>query len=245
MKSKEPYITCIVSKGRAFRVKPMEEMVKNAHWFVPQDELEDYLEEYTMGSVHPCDNGLSNSRNDALEYCFKKGKICLMLDDDMKGAVRLINKDKTEKISCGEAINELYTQLINSPMNLGGFTMLTNMYWFNPTNNRISLKTPLSAQVMMIRPSKPRFDTGLEVSEDTDFTLQHIVEYGGALRINYMRIDCNHTMLDNKKLTFNKTMEGGIEYDLDKQKGSSVYMKKKWGNLVRTANTPYHVWFRV
>ena len=84
-----------------------------------------------------------------------------------------------------------------------------------------------------------------DVPEDTDFTLQHIVEFGGALRINYMRIDCNHTMLDNKKLTFNKTMEGGIEYDLGKQKGSSVYMKKKWGNLVREGKTPYLVVFRV
>ena len=75
------YITCIVSMGRAFRVKPMEELVENPVWFVPKDELDDYLAEYTKGGIVPCDDGLSKQRNEALEYCIKKDKTCLLLDD--------------------------------------------------------------------------------------------------------------------------------------------------------------------
>ena len=244
MKSKEDYITCIVSMGRAFRVKPMEEFVENPVWFVPKDELDDYLAEYTKGGIVPCDDGLSESRNTALEYCFKRNKICLMIDDDLENGVHMINKNKTEKITVEETINELYTQLINSPMKLGGFTMMSNMFWFDPMN-RMNTRTPLSTQTIMIKPSKPRFDTNLKMSEDFDFTLQHIVEYGGALRLNYMRMDCNHTMIDNKKLTFKKTMKGGVEYDLDGVKTAFYYLKKKWGNLVRESKTPYQVMFKV
>ena len=75
MKSKEDYITCIVSKGRTFRVKLMEELVENPVWFVPKDEVDDYLAEYTKGGVVPCESGLSVQRNEALEYCFKQDKI--------------------------------------------------------------------------------------------------------------------------------------------------------------------------
>ena len=246
MKSNDdkPYITCIVSMGRAFRVKPMEELVENPVWFVPKDELNDYVEEYTVGSIQPCESGLSVQRNDALEYCFKRNKICLMLDDDINGFTRIINKKKTENISYTDTINELYTNLINSPMNMGGFSALSNLFWFDPLN-RISLRTPIPTAVLMIKPSKPIFDINMEVSEDYDFALQHIVEYGGAMRINYIRVEVNQTRMDNKKLTIKKTMEGGIDYDIEKVKDSYYYLKKKWGNLVREGKTPYQVVFRV
>ena len=51
--------------------------------------------------------------------------------------------------------------------------------------------------------------------------------------------------MDNKKLTFKKTMEGGIDYDIEKVKASYYYLKKKWGNLVRESKTPYQVMFKV
>ena len=244
MKSKEPYITCIVSKGRTFRVKPMEELVKNAVWFVPKDELDDYLAEYTMGSVQPCASGLANQRNDALEFCFEQDKICLMMDDDISGFTRIINSNKTEKISFEDISKELHTNLINSPLKIAGFQWHVNMLWFNPLN-RISLKSSLPTAFLMIKPSKPRFDKNLELGEDTDFTLQHILQYGGALRINYMQVKANVTKMDNKKLTFKKTMKGGLEYNLEKQKKSFNYLRNKWGSLVKEGKTPYHVALRL
>ena len=242
MKSKEPYITCIVSKGRTFRIKPMEDMVENPVWFVPKEELDDYLAEYTKGGIVPCESGLSVQRNEALEYCFKQDKICLMLDDDVDGFIHVLNKKEKEDTSFDFAIKELYTQLMNSPFNLGGFTYVTNLFWYNPMK-RISTKSALPAQTLMVKPSKPRFDTNLEVSEDTDFSLQHIVEYGGLIQINYLQGDANETRLDNKKLIYKKTMKGGIEKTVEKQKFASEYLRKKWGNLLKDAKTPFSVAF--
>jgi len=233
----DDFITCIVSKGRSFRVKPMEKITKNPVWFVPKDEIKDYKNCNRMIPI--IEKGLSFARNTALEYCFKKGKTCLMVDDDVESCVRLVNKGKSEEISFQEAIDELHLQLKNCPAKLGGFSDIRNLFWFNPMN-RISLKSPLSTQTMMIKPSKPRFDTNMTTSEDTEFTLQHIVGYGGALRINYLRVDCNHTKLNQQKLTFNRTMEGGIDYDIEEVKNNMYYLKKKWGDKIKVGNIDKH-----
>ena len=241
-------IVCIISSGRPFRVKPMQDMVGKAIWFVPQDEIKDY-KNCEMILV---DKGLSESRNTALEYCFKKDKICLMLDDDITGFSLLRGgNNKPLPSSFHEALHELYIMLIDSPFKLSALSDYQNNFFFHPRKTKegwkglTSLRSPLATTMIMVRQSTPRFDTKLEVNEDTDFTLQHIVKYGGALKINYIKIEHNISRMNAKTLQFKKTIEGGITKTIEKQIQACDYLKKKWGKLVKDSKVPYQVKFNL
>ena len=219
-------------------------MVEDPIWFVPKEEVQNYESEMTKGKIFPCKKGSPFQSNEAMDYCFKQNMICLLLDDDIDGFNRIIDKKTLEAISYEEAIDDLYTNLKNSPMKMGGFAFPTNLFWFNPLN-RISLKSTIPSVVCMIKPCDLRHDTNLPHSYDYDYALQHIVKYGAALRINYIRVVANQTPLDNKKLTFKKTMEGGIDYQIEDVKKAYYYMKTKWGNKVRDSKVPYQLRFNV
>jgi len=226
----------IASKGRSFRVEEQEKICGKATWFVPFEEVNEY-KEAGAGNVIESPPGLSASRNAVLEEAFKNNQNCIMLDDDIKGYKRVKDDKSLEDISFKEVIVHLKREI--NIFKFAGVSEDSNLFYFDP--NRPISKKSLIACTYLVKPSTPRFDTNLAVSEDMDFTLQHISKYGASIRLNYLRNYHYGTMMDNKKLTFKRTIEGGIEYSIDVQKHSFDYLMKKWKGKVRSSKTPFQV----
>jgi len=229
----------IPSKSRPFRVKEQEKLMGcKPTWFVPKEEVKQYEDEGAI--VIPCETGLSVQRNMILEESFKNNQTCLMLDDDLKGFKEIISKNPTpitKDVSLNYVVEELKNNI--NIFKIAGNSSVSNLFWYNP-GSRISIKGLLVA-LFLVKPSTPRFDVNLNISEDTDFSIQHYVKYGGVVKLNYLRNYFNMVKIDRDNMKFKKPIEGGIDWNKDDFPNSYNYLMKKWSGVLRPSKTQYEV----
>lgn len=222
MKFKDIHIA-VISHKRPDNVKLMEELTGlggELHWYVGLKEEEDYR--HAKGMVIG-GGDLVASRNMALNYAATEKKYCLMLDDDLVKIHYFTNVGKTT-IEFFELVQEMYNVLKTSPLYLAGTASTFNRYFYHP-ERPLGLKHFIGGWCTLTKKgSVPRYDPALKTKEDYDITLEHVKQYGGVLRINYLAPEFKHW--NNKG--------GVVDYRTDEVESASVkYLKKKWGGAIR------------
>jgi hypothetical protein len=175
-KNHEVYLT-IISSNRTNNIEKMTNHFGQATWIVPEQQVADYLDAGAK-SVIGVGQGLSIARNVALERSFKKGLISLQSDDDLTKISRWV-AGKSEKTNPIKALEDMVLRLVLSDYCLAGVSPTANPYFITQQNNTNLF---VSNSLIAVKPSQPRFDTNLKLNQDYDFTLQHILKYGGVQR---------------------------------------------------------------
>jgi len=172
----------------------------------------------------------------ALDYAATEGKYCLMLDDDLVKIKHYLTIGEAE-MSFETMVIEMYSLLKGTPLYLAGVASTNNRYFYHP-EKPLGLKHFCGGWCTLTKmDSKPRYDSALRTKEDYDITLQHIKEYGGVLRINYLSPQFKHW----------NNPGGVVDYRSDAVEQASIkYLEKKWGRAIRrNTKRPNEILLRV
>lgn len=215
----------IVSNNRPDNVPKMEalmEQVDKIYWYVGKNQIKKYQASATKKSIFKESGGLVQSRNAALKEAFACDNYCMMLDDDLKKCEMVSTSMKKSEITFSEMAIEIYNVLSASPLKLAGISPTNNLFYYNP-KKPLGLKHFIIASCMMVKPCKLYFDKRFRTKEDYDYTLQHIKQFGGVLRLNYLMPVFQHY-----------TNKGGVvDYRTPElEKDSIIKLKKKWGTTI-------------
>ena len=221
MKSKIHY--AIISHKRPENVEKMEEITgvpEHLNWYVGKGEKKDY--KHAKGKV--VEGGkLCASRNKALQLANSEDKYCLQLSDDLSDCGMVSQSGQINKPNFSVIVREMFNLLSTTPLHLAGVAPTANLFFYNPLKP-IGLKHFIIGDLMLIKRSKLRFDEKLSLKEDYDFTLQHIKQFGGVLRLNYI--------LPNFKHYTNKGGAVAIRTE-EREQEAIQYLKNKWGSSIR------------
>ncbi len=218
----------IISHKRPNNVTLMENLTgipEKLHWYVTKDEVEEYQSRATGMVIEGGD--LCQSRNRALEYAATEEKYCLMLDDDLVKIHHFLQVGQTEMMFIN-MVGEMYEILNSCPLYLAGTASTTNRYFYHP-EKPLGLKHFIGGWCTLTKyGAKPRYDTALKTKEDYDITLQHIKEYGGVCRINYLAPEFKHW----------NNPGGVVDYRTTEIEQASIrYLEEKWGTHTIRRNT--------
>ncbi len=213
----------VISHHRPHNVANMMAVTtrKDLHWYVGDDEAEDY-ESAGAESVVEVGN-LVEARNRALNDAFLMAKPCMMLDDDLRKCEIVRNGTEKRQIGFNDLVNEMQSALYQlDVLRLCGISATTNLF-YHP-GQRYSMKHFIIASCMLVKPNPLRFDTQFTTKEDYDYTLQHIQKYGGVIRCNDLMPTFGHY-----------TNRGGVvEYRTPEVEQENIRkLKAKWGKSVR------------
>jgi hypothetical protein len=213
----------IISHKRPKNVELMEALTdcgQELHWYVGMDEEEHYR--HAKGMVIGGGN-LIASRNMALNYAANEKKYCLMLDDDLV-KIHFFTLLGQEEIQFFELVQEMYNVLKSVPLYLAGVASTTNRFFYNP-KSPLGLKHFIGGWCTLTKKgSIPRYDDNLKTKEDYDITLEHVKQYGGVCRINYLAPEFKHW----------NNPGGVVDYRTDEGEQASIkYLKKKWKGSIR------------
>eukprot|EP00939_MAST-03C_sp_MAST-3C-sp1_P002639 g2639.t1 len=213
-KNVEDFLVCVISKGRPSNVASIHSLFQGTckkhlpTWIVGKGETKDYE---ANGAVEVVEGGgLCQSRNLAIELAKKANKICVEISDDITRCAVLHSEQpwiKPAGLSEGNAIAKLIPTLLCSPTMVARYveatmrqngTRLGGAY---PTKNEgqamgmppVTKDLFIVGDFLVIDPnSKPRFDEGMSLKEDYDFTAQHLKMYGRVTRSNRVFISAKH-----------------------------------------------------
>ena len=178
---------CVISSGRWANVLPVESLFGPCTWVVPEQQAHEYKRS-GAGRVLPVgsDYNVAHARNGALDHAWHEGqgRSCLMLDDDPTGTIERVDPGyrKTKPISFPQAIEILSMhRAMHRELRLFAFTHMTNTFY---VRNEFTLRTAINGGCLLIDPTSLRFDVRFRTNSDVDYGLQHVAEYGGALRLN-------------------------------------------------------------
>lgn len=212
---------CVISHKRPDNISHMEEVTgQELTWVVGKDEANDYS--HAKGTV--LEGGkLCESRNLCLEMAFEQKKHCLMLDDDYV-KTHLFTNIGQEIVDFSKLLKEMRAVLLSTPLYLAGTASTFNRFFYHPSKP-LGLKHFIGGWCTLTKlGSIPRYDEKLLTKEDYDITLQHVKEYGGVCRINYLAPEFKHW----------NNAGGVVDYRTDEVEQKSVnYLKEKWGNVIR------------
>lgn len=212
----------IVSSGRSQNVPAMSYALENvAHtWYVGKGEGEIYRNAGAKNVVEA--GGLIQSRNRALEDAFAERMFSVQISDDLKSIEwnSTIGKAPTN-LTIERALSYLHEAALKSEATLIGIA---------PTANAFFAKKPLLdngfviGDAFLCKPTHLRFDEKLRLKEDYDFSLQHIANAGGTLRV--------HKVLWHFAHYSNKG--GAVSYRSDGLEQETVmYLLRKWSGALR------------
>jgi len=214
----------IISHHRPQNVEKMEKITDlggEINWYLGKNEKKDYS--HAKGTLHEAGT-LLEARNAALRDAAKKKKWCLQLDDDLMEIFYIQNKNTQHQITFKNMIKEMYDVLSSMPVGLAGVAPTINPFFYNP-QKPIGLKHFIIGSCFLVKqPIEIFFDESLKTKEDYDYTLQHIKQFGGVCRLNYLAPRFLHY-----------GNEGGVvEYRTDTiEQDSIAKLKKKWGSVIR------------
>ncbi len=215
-------ITCI-SHRRSHNVKTVFETTGTEDIvFVVNDQKDvDHYKE--AGALDVITGGsLVGNRNKALNYCFKRNKICVQIDDDLLTvAVNDFTGKRTKQyVTVKQAIDDLIQEFIKSDYKFAGAPPTGNPFFATKlTQENILITAPFT----LTKPNSIRFDKNIKLKEDYDYTLQHIKQ-GGCIRY--------HKYLFNFKRYGNEG--GAVSYRTNKLEQQSIqYLQQKWGECIK------------
>ncbi len=218
------YIITCISHNRHENIKKFYDVVgTNEITFFVKDQTD--VEKYKQnGALNVIASGsLMDSRNAALEYCFKQGKICIELSDDLENIMLndFTGKRTKKYVTVIDVLNDIVPVFINSEYYLAGFPPTNNPFFaLNPEE----LNKFIVGDFLIIKPTRLRFDTNLKLKEDYDFCLQFMKEKGGCIRYGKYLMSFKH--YSNKG--------GAVDYRTTKLEQETInYLVKKWGDCIR------------
>lgn len=214
----------IVSAGRPDAVKRMSELVGPATWYVPIKEHIEYgtkMREFNdaSGLRIGSDTNVVEARNRAFRNAWTLNATCIQLDDDLRWAARVVEGKKVP-LEIPVALGEILRRLKESQFRLAGVAPTDNPYFARGTE---ATNLFVNSGVFVVEKNDLWLDERLKVKFDYDYTLQHWVRYGGALRC------------DNLLFGFSRAAAGGhISPERAEQDAKAVqYLLAKWGDLVK------------
>lgn len=212
----------IVSSERASHVPVMAAHLDGlpATWYVPEGQGGDYRYVGARQVAEVAGN-LSDQRNAVLEDAFEAGKIAVQLNDDLVN-LRWTDDGKTAvPIDLPNALIRVVLLLTDTEYRFAGGAPTTNAYfWREP----ISTRHFILAHLMVMRPCPERFDTAMRLKEDYDYTLQHLLAYGGVCRVNGLLANFRH---------YEKRGGCGPYRTPEEEERHVEYLLKKWPGAVR------------
>jgi len=132
--------------------------------------------------------GIVNQRNFILDY-FPEGERILMLDDDIKKILRMFYKRLIVVTDLRKLFKMGFELCEAKGYKLWGIYPIKNIFFMKM---KASERHFIIGTLTGIINNKLRYDQNLKVKEDYDFTLQNIIKFGGALRLDYYTIEAEH-----------------------------------------------------
>lgn len=218
----------IVSGGRPENVAPMTDLVGPATWYVSRADADAYHSAaYHYGAeVRIVDRPFPAARNEALRdaWALVGSYPCAMLDDDLVWARRCYpgSDAKPVEIVPVDALWGIVARVGDSPFHMGGASPTVNAYF---SRHATTTRGFVRSGVLVVEESEPRIDERFRLKSDYDFTVQHVVAYGGVVR-------CDDLLFNFKQ----RTNKGGVRElrDQGDANGDAVrLLRSKWGDLVR------------
>tara|TARA_R100000655_G_scaffold102925_1_gene149022 strand:+ start:1255 stop:1971 length:717 start_codon:yes stop_codon:yes gene_type:complete len=217
------FVVYIPSKGRAGKVTT-HKLFKESIIVCPKSEVKEYKKHHeNVLGVDDNIKGITKTRNWILNH--NKEKYQIQVDDDALSfhgfengkAYKFIEPERIERI-----IETQFDLCEGWGLKAFGFALAAD-YKFYREFNPFSTQSVIGANILGIIKNPLRFDERLVVKEDYDYSMQHIAEYGGVLRLNKYGIDVIHL-----------TNEGGCVSYRTKEVEMDAYnvLLKKWGNKV-------------
>lgn len=214
----------VISCGRSGNVARQTEMTGPATWFVaPGDEPAYQAEVSRVGGAVLLGGLLCEARNRALEEAFGLGLTCVQLSDDLRRVRRAVDRKATEEVSFGWALAEVRRSMLETRARLGGVAPTTNAFYFNPAKP-LTHRGFILGDWSVVDPCDLRWDEGLRLKEDYDFTLQHLRTFGVVARRNDILADFAHRSNAGGAVAF-RTAE--------REQEAIRHLKAKWGQLIR------------
>lgn len=219
-----PYVG-IVSGWRPKNISAMTNLVGQATWYVPNDQVDSYK---AHGAVSVVAGGsLCESRNRLLRDAFDLGCPCIQLSDDLKkiqkGVVAPDGKKIAADISFSDAVGMLSQGISSGNGKLAGAAPTANPFYWNP-DKPVHSRAFIVGDFLYVAPSDPRFDESLRLKEDYDFTLQHLEMYGEVARRNDLLVSFLHR----------NNPGGAVNYRTSALEQQTILqLKKKWPSHIR------------
>ncbi len=210
------------------------EYIKNARVWVCESELDQYLVKNPAESIVAVPIGVqgnvSRIRNYILDKEFERGMdaVCI-IDDDMDGIYafsRVGNYGYSKYLIQADQVEEWIednTHLCNEygfklwGVNINGDPKAYRQY--TPINTNKIILGPFSVHLN----NELRYDEELPLKEDYDIALQHMMEYGGILRLNGYHYICKQS-----------TNTGGCAgyRNMSREREQFELLQKKWGTKI-------------
>lgn len=212
-------ITCI-SHARAANVEKIYETAGTGDIvFYVKDEIE-AIEYRCNGAIMVrVGGGLIESRNAALEDCFRENQICVQISDDLERITLNDFSGKTTKkqVTVREALDDLVPEFWSvCPYKLAGLPPTDNPFY---ALNRAERDKFCVGDFLMVKPTLLRFDTEIRLKEDYDYTLQHIERHGGTVRYGKYLATFKHY----------KNPGGAVSYRTEQLEQKTIHqLKNKW-----------------
>lgn len=162
-----------------------------ATWYVATGDTDGY----TAAGLPPDSlveaGPLCRARNAALDAAGDRW--CLQLSDDLRKVGFLADRAGKPGIvpaQLAEVVDQLTDVMRSMPAaHLGGLAPTFNAFY---AKHRIAPRGFIVGDLMLIRPTPLRFDEGLSLKEDYDFTCQHLAAYGQVARADWLLADFVH-----------------------------------------------------
>ena len=164
--------------------------------------------------------GIVNQRNFILDY-FDKGEKIVVLDDDVNKICKLVNNRLQDVNKIKDFFNFSFELCESKGMKLWGVYPIDNPFFMSM---KASERHFIIGTLTGIIVDDLRYDPVLKVKEDYDFTLQNIIKFGGALRLDYYTIKADHY-----------TNKGGcVDYRNEQiEKECAEYLLRKYPKMLK------------
>lgn len=214
----------VISYRRSANIGPMSALIGNATWYVGKDEEQRYRNggaEFVRAS-----GDVISSRNAALEDAAKHKLPCLQISDDLVRLKQVVivagQKNQSKPISFMAAVDLMMSALLETNAKLAGVAPTANPFFFNP-KSVVSTNHFIVGDLMLIMPTKLRFDPQFQFKEDYDFTLQNLKAFGCVARYNGILAEFKHYTNKGGAVAFRTTA---------KEQVVIARLKAKWGDCI-------------
>ncbi len=225
-------IIAIPSKGRWDKVITKKLFPKeNIIVFVPESESNKYKEYNKDVAIEPVPDdikGITKTRNYILRYMKKKKiKWHIQVDDDAE-CIYYIEHGEQTPITDYKYIYNLATKMFIMTDDIGfkmwGFRLTKDMRDYRCMSPFMTVM-PIVFNIAGIIDNELYFDERFIVKEDYDYSIRHILHYGGVLRYNKYYIGVQHLFNQGGCSSYRNDIVEKQMYDLLVKKYGKKYIK--------------------
>jgi len=215
-------LVAVISSGRPGAPRSMAPFLgqRPALWMVGRGEADDYEQFGRPQDTFYAAGGLIEARNRALDEAFSTGQSCLQLSDDLRKLERLQAAGGTMPVFLDAVMGDMDRALDATGAMLAGVAPTANALWGSMNTKQQAFCV---GDMILVRPSEPRFDPALRLKEDYDFTAQHLAQYGKVARCDWILATFAH----------GTNRGGAVAYRTPDVEAEAIeYLRSKWGEVI-------------